>query len=299
MALKKIDISIGLIKLKSSYVCLKRNKKPYENFIEFPGGKIKNNESPFQCLKREITEELDIKIDKAKYVYCIKHLYDDILITINIFNVHKYSGKIFSTEGRDIVYYNDKSIYHVLPTHERILNILKIPKLLKILTPTNQHDDNLKNINLYKYIRLRDTCFDTYKMNILPMLKKYKYKGNIIVDYPHNENWDGEYAGIHFKSNKLESCINIEKNQKYLYSASCHTLDDIKLSNKILFDFVLISPVVSSPYSTATLGWTNFRTLSEKSYVPTYALGGVKSLGSDLSNCISNKGFGLAGITLI
>ena len=66
MSLKKIDISIGLIKLNSSFVCLKRTSQPFENFIEFPGGKRKNNETAIQCLKREIKEEIgDVKILKT------------------------------------------------------------------------------------------------------------------------------------------------------------------------------------------------------------------------------------------
>ena len=56
-----------MIKLKSSFVCLKRTSQPYKNFIEFPGGKKKNNETATQCLRREIKEELNIKIDKSKF----------------------------------------------------------------------------------------------------------------------------------------------------------------------------------------------------------------------------------------
>ena len=65
MSLKKVDISIGLIKLNSSFFCLKRTSHPYKIFIEFPGGKKRNNETAIQCLKREIKEELNIKIDKS------------------------------------------------------------------------------------------------------------------------------------------------------------------------------------------------------------------------------------------
>ena len=299
MLSRQIEISIGLIKFNSALICLKRNKKPYENFIEFPGGKKKRNESSIECLKREIKEELNIKVEKAKFIYCIKHQYKDALIIINVFNIHRYSGDISSNENREIVYYNNTSRYNVLPTHERILKLMKLPKLLKIITSLNHDDFNFKSINLYKYIRLRDISFDTYKTHIQPKLEKYRYKGNLIIDYPFNENWDDNYAGIHFKSNRLKSCINMIKNQKYFYSASCHTLNDIELSNKILFDFILISPVITSSHDTTPLGWTKFRDLSDRSYVPTYALGGLKSLGNDLSNSSSNKGFGLAGIKSI
>ena len=220
MSSKQVEISIGLIKFNSSLICLKRNKKPYENFIEFPGGKKKRNESPIECLKREITEELNIRVEKAKFIYCIKHQYEDALMIINVFNIHRYSGDISSNEEREIVYYDNATEHSVLPTHERILKLMKLPRLLKIITPLNYDDFNFKSINLYRYIRLRDISFDTYKAHIQPKLEKYQYNGNLIIDYPFNENWNDTYAGIHFKSNMLKSCINIIKNHKYFYSAS-------------------------------------------------------------------------------
>ena len=133
MGLKKFEISIGLIKLKSSFICIRRNKQPYENFIEFPGGKKKNNETALQCLKREIKEELNIKIDKAKFIASIKHLYGDDLITINIFNIHRYTGKIISNENRDIILFDTKCKLDTLPTHDRILSLLKLPKHGKLI----------------------------------------------------------------------------------------------------------------------------------------------------------------------
>ena len=42
--------------------------------------------------------------------------------------------KSISTEKRDIVLFDQESLDAILPTHYRILNILKIPRLLKILT---------------------------------------------------------------------------------------------------------------------------------------------------------------------
>jgi len=98
-----IEISVGLIQINSSYICLKRNQDIYKDYIEFPGGKKKSNETPSQCLTRELKEELDIDLKKFKLITSIKHNYINKLITINVYKIHKYLGTIKSKENRDIV----------------------------------------------------------------------------------------------------------------------------------------------------------------------------------------------------
>ena len=124
-------------------------------------------------------------------------------------------------------------------------------------------------------------------------------KGGLIIDYPYNKDWADKYVGVHFKSCYLEKFIDQDRRNKYLYSASCHTLNDIKVSNKKLFDFIMISPILRPHDNFKAIGWDNFNTLSKESHLPTYALGGVSSKGSDLASCIYNHGFGLAGISSV
>ena len=85
----------------------------------------------------------------------------DVLIIINIFNIHRYSGQITSNENREIILFDEKCKLATLPTHNRILSLLKLPKLLKIITSDNLDDTIFENINLYKYIRLRDIPYNT------------------------------------------------------------------------------------------------------------------------------------------
>ena len=96
MNLKNVEISIGLLSTNSSYLCLRRKKKPFYNYIEFPGGKKRTNETSIQCLKRELKEELNIEVLKFKYLSTIKHCYDDVLIIINVFTIFRYKGNIKS-----------------------------------------------------------------------------------------------------------------------------------------------------------------------------------------------------------
>ena len=294
-----IEISIGLIKKKSSYLCLKRRSHSYHNYIEFPGGKRKKGESITSCLIRELKEELNISIQKYKYIGTIKHLYDDVLIKINIFKIFKYDGELSSNEKRDIVLYNNNSNYQLLPTHNRILNTLHIPRVLKIINIENINDDNVLDLSLYRFIRLRGINYDTFKKSVKDKLISENFSGKIITDYPHNKHWKDKFHGIHYTSSHIHSYDPKHSSSNYLHSASCHTITDINLCNKKLFDYILLSPILETHNNFSELGWSKFSNLCLESYSPILALGGLSLSLSDYSNCIENHGFGIAGIRRI
>ena len=45
----------------------------------------------------------------------------------------------------------------------------------------------------------------------------------------------------------------------------------------------MISPILRPHDNFKAIGWDKFNILSKESYIPTYALGGVSSKGSDLA----------------
>jgi 8-oxo-dGTP diphosphatase len=299
MHTKKISISVALIQDGSSYICLKRKNKLYNNYIEFPGGKLLPQETEQNCLIREIKEELDINVTKFKFIGVIKHLYDDLLIKINVFKIFKYDGHIHSHEAREIIMYNSISKFNILPTHHRILKLVKLPRILKILTIDDFNNNEVLDITHYGSLRLRGISYDFYKKYIKNILISQKFSGNIIIDYPYNTVWEDHYHGIHFTSNNLDCYDQCKKDSRIIYSASCHTKEDINLCNKKLFDFILLSPVLRIHNMYSALKWSRFSELSEYSYLPTYALGGLSSQTNDYEKCIEHNGFGIAGISRI
>ena len=67
-------------------LCTLRNKDSiFGNLWEFPGGKIENNETPQQSLKREILEELNIKIGSSISYMKVEKEYDDFIIELECF----------------------------------------------------------------------------------------------------------------------------------------------------------------------------------------------------------------------
>lgn len=299
MKTQEIEISIGIIKINSSYVCLRRNTSPYEKYIEFPGGKKNANEDISSCLVREIQEELNISLTKYKYLGFIKHLYKNVLIKINIFKIFRYDGEITSNENREIVLYNFDSTHEILPTHTRILNILYTPKLLKIISIESfKNNDNL-DLSIYRFIRLRDISYDVYIKNVKEKIINANFTGNIIIDFPYNQSWREKYYGIHYKSSQFKNFNSESRDSRYIYSASCHTPNDILACNEKYFNFILISPLLDTYNEYPILGWSKFSELSLMSYCPTLALGGVSSANQDFSDSIKEYGFGIAGVSQI
>ena len=74
---KNIHVSCIIIMNDKKILILKRNSMgPRDNLWEFPGGKLESGESEVGALKREIKEELNLKIDvdMAKFAFEI-HFY--------------------------------------------------------------------------------------------------------------------------------------------------------------------------------------------------------------------------------
>ena len=61
---------------------------------EFPGGKIHQNESPEQCVVREVAEELDLRIPVGRSLSPVSHDYPDFSVTLHPFICAIVSGEL-------------------------------------------------------------------------------------------------------------------------------------------------------------------------------------------------------------
>jgi 8-oxo-dGTP diphosphatase len=61
---------------------------------EFPGGKIEIDETPEQCLKREMKEEFDIDVSVGEYLGSSIYHYDHISIELMAFRTYWEEGEI-------------------------------------------------------------------------------------------------------------------------------------------------------------------------------------------------------------
>tara|TARA_B100000579_G_scaffold55795_2_gene39553 strand:- start:438 stop:1490 length:1053 start_codon:yes stop_codon:yes gene_type:complete len=97
------DVVVGMIFKDNQFIISKRLQgKLLENLWELPGGKIQKNETKPECLKREIKEELDIKINNLQHRGVINHQYSHMKLTITLFTCKYKSGQAKALASQEI-----------------------------------------------------------------------------------------------------------------------------------------------------------------------------------------------------
>ncbi len=90
-----VRVSVAVIRKDDTVLLCQRGiNHRYGLKWEFPGGKAFPDESPVECLERELEEELDIKPSNMKELSTIRHTYDDggdFLLTF--FEITEWEGE--------------------------------------------------------------------------------------------------------------------------------------------------------------------------------------------------------------
>lgn len=123
-----VRVTAAVIEKEGSILIAKRKKDDkLFNLWEFPGGKIEEGESPEECLKREIREELGVIISVGEYIGSSYYEYDHISIELMAYMAKWISG-VFSPIAHDeIRWIKPKELdrYEFAPADIPIVRILK------------------------------------------------------------------------------------------------------------------------------------------------------------------------------
>lgn len=97
-----INVTCALIFLGNKILVTQRSEKmklPLK--WEFPGGKLEENESKADCIKREILEEINIEIEVVKQLSNSVYDYGSFKINLIPFIANYVSGEIILSEHKD------------------------------------------------------------------------------------------------------------------------------------------------------------------------------------------------------
>ena len=97
-----VDVAVGiLIKTDGSFLLTSRPAgKVYEGYWEFPGGKLEAGETVEDALRRELLEELGIRVEAAQLWQVELVDYPHALVRLNFCKVLAWSGELQMREAQ-------------------------------------------------------------------------------------------------------------------------------------------------------------------------------------------------------
>ena len=113
MKIKQIKVVAGLILLNNKLLICQRPKfKEHPLKWEFPGGKIKYDETNEEALFREINEELSINIINCEELISYNFNYKDLnkRVFIYFYLVNNFSGKVLNNFHKELKWIEIKDI---------------------------------------------------------------------------------------------------------------------------------------------------------------------------------------------
>ena len=307
-----VHVAVAVIKNdKGQYFITKRPDDSHQGGLwEFPGGKIENNETVLDALKRELFEEIGINLIKVTPLIQIHHDYGDKNVFLDVFNVDEYSEEAFGKEGQETrwIKKSDFSLFEFPVANIPIIHSIQLPDKYLITGKFNDEDDLLSRIRLnikngiqliqFRAKSLEERLYFKYAKKIYSICDKENVKLFLNTSVHNYKKYSADKFshGLHLNSKELGFYLPDEFDESLLVSTSTHNKDEILFSERKKVSFIVLSPVnetLSHP-DTLPLGWDKFKELTKKAKVPVYALGGMK-----LETLEKSKNYGAQGIAAI
>lgn len=286
-------------------ICRRPSHKSYPGEWEFPGGKVERGESLEDALRRELQEELGIRVAACRPLIRLRHAYPDLAVELDTWLVTAFDGAVKSSEHPVIAWVRPDELprWKLLAADRPIVSALRLPAHY-IFTPpqagagwiTRRLDglppDALLRLRLPE---LTDEDYETLAQHLLPQCRARKLL--LILDRDPAMVERIGAAGWHAAAQRL---LNLQARPlpvKYWTAASCHNADELERACELGLDFA----VLGSVFKTAThpeqtvLGWTGFSALARNAGLPVYAIGGLQP--AQLPQAQSHGAQGIAGIS--
>jgi 8-oxo-dGTP diphosphatase len=284
---------------------------------EFPGGKCEPGERVEDALRRELQEELGITVLRQQPFCLIRHHYGDKEVLLDVHKVDSFSGVPAGREGQPIRWAEVSTLEpSQFPAANRlIIKRLKLPpfiaitgtaldetdfldrftRLLKQVTATVAVSAGRQLIVQLRAPGLTEPSFAELARHCAQLCRHTGVLLQLNTDPAVFSRLTAD--GLHVNARNLIALQRRPVAENLLFSASCHSLGELRHAEKVGADFVYLSPVkaTSSHPGQASLGWDIFRGLVSSVNVPIYGLGGLGV--PDIDIALAHGGAGIAGIS--
>lgn len=124
--MKNVKVVAAIIRKDEKILTTKRGFGEFEDFWEFPGGKIEADETPEEALKREIKEELNASIKINKFLVNINYDYPSFHLDMDCY-ICELTSDISLLEHKDARWISKDEFNTIkwIPADIQILDVLE------------------------------------------------------------------------------------------------------------------------------------------------------------------------------
>ncbi len=273
---------------------------------EFPGGKLEENESRIDGLKRELKEELSIEVTAAQPLIQVPHHYEDRSVLLDVWEVTAFSGEPHGAEDQELRWSAASALkVEEFPAADRpVLTALQLPDRYLITGKAENNEDFLNKLESVLEQGIRLVQFRAPELEPEPYLelaaavveKAHGYGAKVLLN--GDPAWVEQVSadGIHLNGHRLKTLQGRPVGEGLLISASLHNAEEIERAAEIGVDFAVLSAVLPTKThpDREPLGWDHFSELVAEATYPIYALGGVDQ--SHIGQAREMGGQGVAAI---
>ena len=122
------NLVAGILLDKGRFLVEKRrlDKEADPGYIEIPGGHVESGETFDDALRREMKEELGIKVEKARMIgKALATATNGERGRIHYFHIEKWQGRMQSNEAERVYWESEISKLSIIPDRKAIRNLLR------------------------------------------------------------------------------------------------------------------------------------------------------------------------------
>lgn len=103
-AVQPLRVAVGVIRNAAGEILVARRHAHLHQggLWEFPGGKIDDGEDSRDALRRELDEELALRVEQAEPFIVVEHAYADKAVRLEVWRVTAWSGQPHGVEGQPL-----------------------------------------------------------------------------------------------------------------------------------------------------------------------------------------------------